>query len=141
MRPRLLFLFTFLLLVIYSIPYVYGQSFSNGAPIPQVCSTGYIAPITSSGVGVGLALIALTISFDIVAIAFAISRVFPNLGIRNWLQSEYWEIAKSAIIIVSIYGAIMFVGNLSYAIAPSSIATGMHASAFTDITPLVAGAV
>ncbi|MHB1830058.1 MAG: hypothetical protein ACYCO0_01565 [Candidatus Micrarchaeaceae archaeon] len=140
MRPRLLFLFTFLLLVIYSVPYASGQSFPNTAPIPQVCSSGLTTPITSSGAGVGLALIALTVSFDVVAIAFAISRLFPNLGIRNWLQNEYWEIAKSAIIIVSIYGAIMFVGNLSYAIAPSSIATVTHTSAFTDITPLVAGA-
>ena len=87
-----------------------------------------------------MALIALTVSFDVVAIAFVISRLFPNTGIRNWIQNEYWEIAKSAIIIVSIYGAIMFIGNLSYALVPNSIATGIHTSAFADITPLVAGA-
>ncbi|MDE1768539.1 MAG: hypothetical protein KGH62_04165, partial [Candidatus Micrarchaeota archaeon] len=64
---------------------------------------------------IAIALMALIISFDIVAIAYMLSRFFPHLGIRNWLQAEYIEIAKSAILIAIIYSTVAIAGNIANA--------------------------
>jgi len=134
MRLRLLGIAALMLCLLSNI------SFAS-TPQPDACVPGYVFnPIPATDAGVGLALIALIISFDVIAIAYAISRLFPHLGIRNWLQQEYWEVAKSAIIIVSIYAAITFVGNLSYLIVPSAVTAGGSTGGFADITPLVSGA-
>ncbi len=109
--------------------------------IPPECSPSSIGNIMSnSGSAIGIALLALTVSFDVVAIAYMINKLFPSSGVGNWIQNEYWEIAKSAIIIVSIFAIITLVGNLTYAIVPTAFSSTSQVSGFTDITPLINGA-
>ncbi len=112
--------------------------------IPPVCQPSFDwskISIASSTVGPALALLALTVSFDVVAIGYALSRLFPNAGIRSWIQGEYWEIMKSAIIIVAIFGAISFVGNLSYLLVPNIVSSPIsYHGGVVDTTPLIAGA-
>ena len=111
-------------------------------PVPAECNaTPSIAPTSFDYLGtVALSLLALTVSFDVVAIAFMISRLFPHLGIRNWLQGEYWEIGKSALIIVSIYAIIVLVGNLANAISPNPQPVGAAAPGVANLSSLVGGA-
>ncbi len=85
------------------------------------------------GPAVSLSVMALMISFAVVAIALILSSLFPHMGIRNWLQSEYWEITKSAIIIVVIFSMLSIVGNVAYAFAPS----GGGPITGGNITPLI----
>ncbi len=59
------------------------------------------------------ALLALIVSFDVVAIGYILSRLLPLANIRGWLVNEYWEIAKSAMLIVSIYSVIAFLGSVA----------------------------
>lgn len=138
MRMRLLALSSIFMLVLFNI--------SNAStPIPTVCQPGYNwngLSISNNSSAIGLSLLALTISFDVVAIAFALSRLFPSLGIRNWLQNEYWEIAKTALIIVVIFGVIAIVANLSHLLVPNLVKSGISASGSgaVDLTPLIAGA-
>ena len=138
MRMRLLALSSIFMLVLFNI--------SNAStPIPTVCQPGYnwnSLSISNNSSAIGLSLLALTISFDVVAIAFALSRLFPSLGIRNWLQNEYWEIAKTALIIVVIFGVIAIVANLSHLLVPNLVKSGISASGSgaVDLTPLIAGA-
>jgi hypothetical protein len=84
-----------------------------------------------------LALLALTLSFDAVAITYAISKILPQAGLRNWLQGEYWEITKTVLIIVSIYAILILVGNITNLITPS--ATGITNMANSGATPGVIG--
>ena len=123
---------------------LFSNTINASAPVPPVCQPGFpwsSIPIQSSGTGLELALLALTVSFDVVAIAYALSRLFPNTGIKNWLQTEYWEIAKTAIIIVVIFAAITFIANLSYLLVPSVVQSPITLSNnVADITPLIAGA-
>ena len=125
----------FLLLLIPNIT-------NAAAVVPTFCSNpSSIGNIYSTGTDVGIALIAFTLSFDTVAIAFALSRIFPNAGIRTWLQTEYWELAKTGIILVSIYAMIIFVGNLSYHIVPSLVTSQISSkSGIINLAPLVGGA-
>ncbi len=141
MRMKALGLLGFLLLL---LPNIINASAPLPAPLPPVCQPGFnwgSISISSSGTGLELALLALTISFDVVAIAFALSRLFPNTGIRNWLQTEYWEIAKTAIIIVVIFAGITFIGNLSYLLVPSAVSGPVTLNNnVADLTPLIHGA-
>jgi hypothetical protein len=66
---------------------------------------------------VAVALLALSFSFDVVAIGIIISKIFPNTGISQWLPNEYWEIAKSAMLIAGIYAIIVLMTNLSSMVA------------------------
>ncbi|MGC8628668.1 MAG: hypothetical protein ACP5T4_00450 [Candidatus Micrarchaeia archaeon] len=61
----------------------------------------------------GIALLALTISIDVVAIGYVIAKLFPQTGIMDWLQNEYWEIAKSAMIIVGIFAVLTFISSMA----------------------------
>jgi hypothetical protein len=63
------------------------------------------------------------------------------MGIRNWLQSEYWELGKTAIIIASIYAVIAIVGNLSYHIVPSVVTSSVtYNGGVVNLSPLIVGA-
>jgi hypothetical protein len=84
---------------------------------------------------VGLSVVALTLSFATIALAYILSRLVPNLGIRNWLQAEYWEITKTAILIAVIFSMITIVGNITTSVLnnPVTLTGG-------EITPVINGA-
>ncbi|MEM3820583.1 MAG: hypothetical protein QXM58_02500, partial [Candidatus Micrarchaeaceae archaeon] len=87
---------------------------------PQ-CPVPTVAPINTSMLS--LSLIALELSFDVVAIGYIIGRFFPGTGIHGWLRNEYWEIAKSAMIIAAIIPILIFLSNIAvalYGIPPST---------------------
>ena len=119
---------------------VFSNIANSSVPPFSECSPGSLTPIPATNGGVGLALLALTISFDVIAIGYMANKLFPSAGIANWLQGEYWEVAKSAIIIVCIYSAIAFMGNMAYLLVPSAVSAGGSSGGFADITPLVNGA-
>lgn len=83
-----------------------------------VAKTGSFTPSLTSTIGI--TLIALDLAFDVVAIAYIVGRVFRHSGVLNWLQGEYYELTKSAFLVVAIYGLLTIVSGLSVAIAPSS---------------------
>jgi hypothetical protein len=68
---------------------------------------------------ISVALLALTVSLDIVAIGYVLSKIFPQTGIGDWLKGEYWEIFKSAMLIVSIFAIITLITNVSHLLVPS----------------------
>ncbi|MGC8547542.1 MAG: hypothetical protein ACP5MC_00880 [Candidatus Micrarchaeia archaeon] len=70
---------------------------------------------------IGISLLALTVSIDVVAIGYVIGKLFPSSGILQWLNNEYWEIAKSAMLIAGIYAILVFMTSISLMI--SGVAT------------------
>ncbi len=71
------------------------------------------ATVTIPASAIELSLLALTVSFDVVAIGYIISKIFPQTGVGEWLRNEYWEIAKSAMLIASIYAIVILMTNIS----------------------------
>ena len=99
---------SFLLLAFSSIGYA-----SAGTACPSSTSNTIQMPQNF----VGIALLALTISIDVVAFGYVLARLVPGTGIRGWLDNEYWEIAKSAMLIAGIYAILMFVSSISLILA------------------------
>ncbi len=103
----------FFILILASIAMA-GTTFAQTYPASAAVPAGAVA----------VALLALTFSFDVVALGYIISKIFPQTGINEWLPNEYWEIAKSAILIVSIYALLAFATNVSTSLIPTSLSTG-----------------
>lgn len=85
-----------------------GTSTTTSVPVP-----GYQGfPTSTFQNAIAASLIALLISFDIVGIAYVISKLVPSSQIRNWLPREYWELTKSAILIAVIFSVITFISGV-----------------------------
>jgi hypothetical protein len=96
--------------------------------------------IASPTNAIAVSLLALTVSFDAVAIAFMLSRIFPHTGIKEWINKEYWEIAKSAMLIISIYAIISMLGNVAVIVAGTTVSSGPTATCTSGACGLVSGA-
>ncbi len=72
----------------------------------------------NSGATAAITLIALNVSFDVVALGYLFSKLVPASGISNWIKNEYYELTKSIIIVVIVYSMITMVSGLALAIAP-----------------------
>ncbi|MCL4375584.1 hypothetical protein M1394_02185 [Candidatus Marsarchaeota archaeon] len=72
---------------------------------------------------IAVSLIALTLSIDVVAIGYIISRIFSGAGLKGWIEREYYEIAKTMILIASIFSILLFMSSMAVIISgqtPSS---------------------
>ncbi|MGC8675943.1 MAG: hypothetical protein ACP5T3_00290 [Candidatus Micrarchaeia archaeon] len=87
-------------------------------------TTAYVLPSSF----IAASLLALTISIDVVAIGYVIARLVPSTGIRSWLDTEYWELAKSAMIIIGIYAILAFIGSVSLIVYNSYYPSISHAA-------------
>lgn len=79
---------------------------------------------------IGVSLLALLVSIDVVAIGYIIGRIIPSSGVKNWISDEFLEIAKSAMLIVGIFALLTFMGNIASLLAPPLPTAGVG-SAFT----------
>lgn len=112
-------------------------------------ATTCIGSATSDDTGaIAMAFIALTLSFDVIAIGYIFSKIFPGSGIKEWIATEYWEVTKTALLIVGIYAALSLLGNMAAMIAPPAIVTAggsgitvaSTSADFTGLTSLSNGA-
>ena len=71
-----------------------------------------------------ICLLALIINAFVVALGYMIGQIFPSTGIREWIRMEFWEMAKSALIIVGIVAIVTIMSNIAYAIVPVVSQTG-----------------
>lgn len=79
------------------------------------------AALAVPGDMISVALLALLVSFDVVALGYILSKVFANQRIAGWVSGEFWEMAKTAILIVGIFSTLAILGNIALALAPSSL--------------------
>lgn len=86
------------------------------------CDSLPSSQVTAPANAIGLAFLALILSFFVVAIAYIVGGIVPGTGIRNWIQVEWLEIAKTALLIGGIYAVLAFMGgvaaSISYAQSP-----------------------
>ena len=57
--------------------------------------------------------LAFMLSFLVIAIGVIINRAVPGTKLGEWLKNEYWEMAKSAILIAGAISILVFAGNIS----------------------------
>lgn len=69
--------------------------------------------------GIELSLIAISLSFSVIAVAVMIGKFLPSAGVSGWINNEYWELAKSVILIAAIYGLLTFISNIALWINPT----------------------
>ncbi|MDE1827830.1 MAG: hypothetical protein KGH65_01580 [Candidatus Micrarchaeota archaeon] len=124
MAPLLLFLFLF--------------GVSNAQ---NICTNTAPVGITINQIPlIGIALIALSISFDIIAIGYIVGKLVPGTQLSNWVKKEYWEVAKSAMLIAGIYSIMVLLGSVAVGLAGSSVnvpagsSLGASLSALTTAT-------
>jgi len=89
-------------LLIYS-----GISFADSCPLPATNLTLSTSPLFS------VLALAFMLSFLVIAIGVIINRVVSGTKLGEWLKNEYWEMAKSAILIAGAISILVFAGNIS----------------------------
>ncbi len=97
----------------------------------QACQTGGISglsntatggsiPLPSESTAIALSIIALSLAIDVVAVGYMINAVLPGTKLKSWLSGEYYEIAKSALLVAAIYTIITLVSSIAL------IVSGVH---------------
>jgi hypothetical protein len=90
------------------------------------CQPGNIANNIGLGfkipaISIGISIIALFISFDVIVIGYILSKLFPSAGISGWLGNEYWEFAKSVMLVAAIFSVVTLIGNIAVITAGNNI--------------------
>ncbi|MCW6159737.1 MAG: hypothetical protein LVQ95_01450 [Candidatus Micrarchaeales archaeon] len=95
---------------------VFAQaSSSQQVPAAQVCITNSLATgsfdscITSA---IDLAIIAMLLSFAIIALAYILGEVFDFAVLKGWYKTETWEVTKTIFVVVIIYSVISIFSSL-----------------------------
>ncbi len=100
--------------IVTNLPYPCSPVITTGGSIPSSESGGaLLTSLPANGYAIAIAGIALVISIMLVAIIYMISKLFPHLGIQGWISNEYWEIAKSVLLIVIVYALLLFLSNVA----------------------------
>ena len=64
-----------------------------------------------------LVIIALLLSFSIVALAYLLGEVLNISSLKGWYKGELWESVKTVIVVASIYAIIVVLGVIAVAVA------------------------
>jgi hypothetical protein len=86
---------------------------------------------------IGFSLIALLVSFDVIAVGYIISKIIPGTAISGWINEEFLEMAKTAMLIVGIFSILVFMSNVA---AVLTLPGGGSGSYTTNIAGLTGGA-
>ncbi|MDE1873652.1 MAG: hypothetical protein KGI04_00845 [Candidatus Micrarchaeota archaeon] len=127
-----------LALLLISILLLAGSAAAAPAPTnPLTCISS--APAIG-GSAISIALVALLVSLNVIAIGYIISKLVPGTKLGDWVRSEFWEVAKSGMLIAGAFAAIVFIGNVSSILAgPGAVSAGTTSS-FAASASLVNGA-
>ncbi|MCL5239068.1 MAG: hypothetical protein M1286_01170 [Candidatus Marsarchaeota archaeon] len=104
------------------------------AGIPSAASACLLQAPSFPAYFLSTTLLALTISVDVLALGYIISKILPGTGVGEWLDKEYWEFVKTVMLVAGIFLVLVFMGNIATLFVPpgyaSSIAnqTGINAS-------------
>lgn len=98
----------------------------DGAVPCSVSGPSALAIAQGSLGSVSVALLALIVSFNVIAIGYIIGKIIPGTKISEWVRSEFWEVAKSGMLIAGIYGVIILIGNVSTTLSGVAITPGQN---------------
>ncbi len=131
------------LALLFAVSFLFLAALSNAAgSIVVGCNTlsSSTPPVLPTSI-FSVSLLALMISFDVVAIGYILSKIFANQGLSGWVNSEFWEMAKTAIIIVGVVAILSLLGNIALLLSPSQLVVQPSTSSYsTSLTALAMGA-
>ncbi len=85
-----------------------------GSAIPATEGGGAIlTSLPANSYAIEIAIVATILSIMLVAIMYMVGKLFPHSGIMGWINQEYWEIAKSVLIVIIIFGLLAFLSNVA----------------------------
>ena len=108
---RLLFALSALSMLLLAPTYASGSILSNYCPPSQTLVKSVSA---LPGDAIGVSLMAIILSIDVLGVGYVASKLLPTAGIRGWLNAEVWEVAKSAMLIAGIYSILTFASSIVY---------------------------
>ncbi|MDE1869469.1 MAG: PKD domain-containing protein [Candidatus Micrarchaeota archaeon] len=124
--------------VIFLLLFLFGTNIAatNKYPTQGICLSNSPALITINSIPLLIvSLIAISISLDVIAIGYIIGKLAPGTQLTPWVRKEYWEVAKSALLIAGIYAILVFLGSLSTGLVGVSAPAGGGLSApFSALT-------
>ncbi len=88
---------------------------------------------------IGIALLALIVSFDVIGIGYMISKLVPSSNVGNWLSKEYWEVTKSAILIAVIFSVMTLMSSIGIMLVGSPASYGQAGTLSSNIQGLISG--
>lgn len=95
---------------------------TTGSSIPSTEGGGAIlTSLPTNSYVIGFVLLALVLSIMVVAIVYMAGKVFPSTGLLGWVNQEYWEIAKSGIIVIMIFALLVFMSNIAVALTNTPV--------------------
>ncbi len=101
----------FIILIFSSMMQVHSASTTLPCP-PSTALVSSISKLPTEALG--LSLLALIVSFDVIGIGYIVSKLLPTAGLRNWINAEILELAKSAFVIVGIFSILTFMSSIVY---------------------------
>ena len=114
-----------LLLLLYSkTSFADSSSCFSLSPITLALSTSPLFSVLA---------LAFMLSFLVIAIGVIINKVVPGTKLGEWLKNEYWEMAKSAILIAGAIGILVFAGNISLLLIGQQVTSSYTVSGLNHI--------
>ncbi len=71
------------------------------------------------------AIIAIMISFIVLGIGYIVNKLIPGIG-TGWLQTEYWEVAKSVLLVGGIFSILSFLSSVAYALTGNTVSSNFQ---------------
>ncbi len=103
----------------------FGTPTTIGPSASASCSTYTLPSATqlnnSINVGIELGILALTVSIDMIAIGYMLSKILPASGIVRWLDNEWVEVTKSALLLAGIYAVLSILGSFAVLLNGGSV--------------------
>ncbi len=96
-----------------------GIAYAQSGICPPSQNIGNLIGIGAAAIlpiAIALSLLALLVSIMIIGIIYIITKLLPGVGLARWLQDEYKEIVKSAILIMVIFSVISIMSGISIAL-------------------------
>ncbi len=96
----------------------FGQSYGSYTSLSSSLNSSYCT-LTGSYMTIGnciassipLALIGIVLSFAIVGIAYMFGEMLNISSIKGWYRGEFWEAAKSTMVIIIIFSTLIIIGG------------------------------
>ncbi len=107
----LMLIFSAVSILLLAPVYANSSALSNYCPPPQTLIKNISA---LPGDAIGISLIAIILSIDVLGVGYLASKLLPTAGVRGWLNAEVWEVAKSAMLIAAIYSILTFASSIVY---------------------------
>ncbi len=89
---------------------------------PPTTFVGYLiagSSVIVLAAAIGISVIALLASMMLIAVVYIITKLIPGIHIGRWLQNEYKEFIKSALIVATIFSVLSILSGIAVALMGS----------------------